>query len=129
MLYQAVPSYIKLYQSVPSHTKLYIGIPSNTKLYKAVPSQSKLFQVIPSYFIYCLAWPYASVQNLKIQGEGPPNRVWIVWTAGWVEPGDKWMMVTILGSPSSTYQQLLTLCRVTADCSKSICTVKSTAAV
>ena len=33
----------------------------------------------------------------KLQGEGPPKRVRIVWTAGWVEPGDKWMMVTILG--------------------------------
>ena len=34
---------------------------------------------------------------------------------GWVEPGDRWMMVTILAaitqgwSPSSTYQQLQTL--------------------
>ena len=27
----------------------------------------------------------------------PPNQVWIVWTAGWVEPCYKWMMVTILG--------------------------------
>ena len=33
----------------------------------------------------------------KLRGEGPPKRVRIVWTAGWVEPGDKWMMVTILG--------------------------------
>ena len=31
----------------------------------------------------------------KLQGKGPPKRVRIVWTAGWVEPGDKWMMVTI----------------------------------
>ena len=29
----------------------------------------------------------------KLQGEGPPKRVLIVWTAGWVEPGDKWMVV------------------------------------
>ena len=28
---------------------------------------------------------------------GQPIRIWIVWTAGWLEPGDKWMMVTILG--------------------------------
>ena len=25
-----------------------------------------------------------------------PSLVRIVWTAGWVEPGDKWMMVTII---------------------------------
>ena len=31
----------------------------------------------------------------KLRGEAPPKRVWIVWTAGWVEPDDKWMMVTI----------------------------------
>ena len=30
----------------------------------------------------------------KLRGEGPPNQVRIVWTAGWSEPGDKWMMVT-----------------------------------
>ena len=35
--------------------------------------------------------------KLLRKGEGPAKRVWIVWTAGWVEPGDKWMMVTILG--------------------------------
>ena len=28
---------------------------------------------------------------------GPRKRVRIVWTAGWVEPGDKGMMVIILG--------------------------------
>ena len=33
----------------------------------------------------------------KLRGEGPPKRVRIVWTAGWVEPGDKGTMVTILG--------------------------------
>ena len=33
----------------------------------------------------------------KLRGEGPRKRVLIVWTAGWVEPGAKWMMVTILG--------------------------------
>ena len=33
----------------------------------------------------------------KLRGEGPPKRMWIVWTDGWVEPGDMWMMVTILG--------------------------------
>ena len=32
----------------------------------------------------------------KLRGEGPPKQVRIVWTAGWVEPVDKWMMVTIL---------------------------------
>ena len=25
----------------------------------------------------------------------PPKGVWIAWTAGLVEPGDRWMMVTI----------------------------------
>ena len=25
-----------------------------------------------------------------------PKRARIVWTAGWVEPGDSWMMVTII---------------------------------
>ena len=29
----------------------------------------------------------------KLHWDGPPKQVWIVWTAGWVEPGDKWMMV------------------------------------
>ena len=33
----------------------------------------------------------------KLQGECPAKRVRIVWTAGWVEPGDKWMMMPILG--------------------------------
>ena len=34
----------------------------------------------------------------------------LVWTADWVEPGDKWMIAAITQgwSPSSTYQQLLT---------------------
>ena len=32
----------------------------------------------------------------KLEGEGSTKRVRIVWTAGWVEPGDKWMMVTII---------------------------------
>ena len=31
----------------------------------------------------------------KLWGEGPPKRVWIVWTAGWVEPVDKWMITII----------------------------------
>ena len=31
----------------------------------------------------------------KLRGEGSPKRVRIVWTAGWVKPDDKWMMVTI----------------------------------
>ena len=42
---------------------------------------------------------------------GPPKRLRILWTAGWVEPGDKWMMLTILvaaitqgWSPLLTYQ-------------------------
>ena len=61
----------------------------------------------------------------KLRGEGPPKRVRIVWTADWVEPGDKWMMGLSLGdglaaitqrwSPSSTYQQLLTLWWVPLD--------------
>ena len=33
----------------------------------------------------------------KLRGEGPPKRMRIVWTDGWVEPGDKWMMETTLG--------------------------------
>ena len=33
----------------------------------------------------------------KLQGDTPPNRVQIVWTAGSVEPDDKWMMGTMLG--------------------------------
>ena len=33
----------------------------------------------------------------KLQGDTLPNRMWIVWTAGSVEPDDKWMMVTMLG--------------------------------
>ena len=32
----------------------------------------------------------------KLQGDTPPSRVQIVWTAGSVEPDDKWMMVTII---------------------------------
>ena len=32
----------------------------------------------------------------KLRGEGPPKRMRIVWTDGWVEPGDKWMMETII---------------------------------
>ena len=32
----------------------------------------------------------------KLKGETPLNQVRIVWTTGWVEPCDKWMMVTIL---------------------------------
>ena len=42
---------------------------------------------------------------------GPPKRLRILWTAGWVEPGHKWMMLTILvaaitqgWSPLLTYQ-------------------------
>ena len=38
---------------------------------------------------------------VKSQGklrEGPPKRVWLMWNAGWVEPGEK-----------QTYQQLVTL--------------------
>ena len=39
----------------------------------------------------------------KLRGEGPPKRVRIVWTAGCVEPGVKWMMATIIPlSPGST---------------------------
>ena len=34
----------------------------------------------------------------KLRGDTPPNRVWIMWTAGWVEPGDEWMSVTPLVS-------------------------------
>ena len=33
----------------------------------------------------------------KLRGEGPPNRVRIVWIAGWAAPDQKWMMLTILG--------------------------------
>ena len=33
----------------------------------------------------------------KLRGEGPPKRLQIVWTADWVVPVDKWIMVTILG--------------------------------
>ena len=33
----------------------------------------------------------------KLQGDTLSNRVLIVWTAGSVEPDDKWMMVTMLG--------------------------------
>ena len=33
----------------------------------------------------------------KLGGDTLPNRVRIVWTAGVVEPVDKWMMVTMLG--------------------------------
>ena len=33
----------------------------------------------------------------QLRGEGPPKRMRIVWTDGWVEPGDKWMMETTLG--------------------------------
>ena len=33
----------------------------------------------------------------ELQGEGPPKRMRSVWTEGWVEPGNKWMMETILG--------------------------------
>ena len=53
--------------------------------------------------------------NSKLQGEGPHKQVRIVWTAAWVEPGDKWVIVTILvtitqgWSPLSPYQPLLTL--------------------
>ena len=32
----------------------------------------------------------------KLRGEGSPKRVRIVWTAGWVVPGDNGMVVTIL---------------------------------
>ena len=32
----------------------------------------------------------------KIRGDISPNQVRIVWTAGSVEPDDKWMMVTML---------------------------------
>ena len=32
----------------------------------------------------------------KLRGDTPPNRVWIMWTAGWVEPCYKLMMVTII---------------------------------
>ena len=39
----------------------------------------------------------------KLREDGPPKRVRIVWTAGWVEPGDKGIL--------SSYQQLLTLWR------------------
>ena len=28
----------------------------------------------------------------KLQGEGPPVQVQMVWTTGMVEPGDKWIM-------------------------------------
>ena len=31
----------------------------------------------------------------KLRGEGPPKRMRIVWTDGWVEPGDKWMVTII----------------------------------
>ena len=41
----------------------------------------------------------------KLQGAGPPKRVRIVWTTGWVEPGDNGMMVIILG----LWSQLLNL--------------------
>ena len=30
----------------------------------------------------------------KLRGKGPPKQVEIMSTAGWVEPGDKWMMET-----------------------------------
>ena len=33
----------------------------------------------------------------KVRGDPLPNRVQIVWTTNLVEPGDKWMMVTMLG--------------------------------
>ena len=51
----------------------------------------------------------------KFRVDSLPNNVRIVWTAGLVEPDVKWMMVTMhvaitqAWSPSSTYQQLLTV--------------------
>ena len=33
----------------------------------------------------------------NLLGVTSPNQVRIVWTAGSVEPDDKWMMVTMLG--------------------------------
>ena len=51
----------------------------------------------------------------KLRGEGPPKRVWIVWTAGWVEPGDKWMMVTILGWwPCGHHPRMITIIHLSA---------------
>ena len=46
----------------------------------------------------------------KLQGDTLPNRVRIVWTAGSVEPDDKWMMVTIIHlSPGSTQPAVYTI--------------------
>ena len=33
----------------------------------------------------------------ELRGDTPPNRMWIVWTVGLLEPDDKWMIVTMLG--------------------------------
>ena len=35
----------------------------------------------------------------KLRGEGPRKRMRIVGTDGWVEPGDKWMMMTLIHHP------------------------------
>ena len=48
----------------------------------------------------------------KLRGEGPPKRVRIVWTAGWVEPGDNLMMVTILHLSAAPKGQSPQICTV-----------------
>ena len=51
----------------------------------------------------------------KLRGEGTPNRMWIVWTDGWVEPVDMWMMVTLLGWwPCGHHPRTVTIIHISA---------------
>ena len=84
----SIRQYIPITSTTPSPPPRPPTLPYPTLPYPTLP-YSTLPSPTPTYPRLNL-----TLSNLTY---GPPNRVRIMWTAGWVESGDKWMMMTTLG--------------------------------